>query len=215
MSKKQRVGQLAADDLKDVVLAALQPHGLTLEEIMALPVVVAEINVCYGDLEPKTMKKAKHLIKNFLLCGLDERIQREDSRFAANPGGADGRKSVTRDSVARVTCLTTGRSCLVKDVLRLGRLMFGKSGNDGFHAALLQNGGRGNVFKSYTADLTEGVGLSPEAALTFLNGDAEETVVEEQQEMDVEEDQETDVEEEEAAPGDLIMDLDEIEDIRE
>jgi hypothetical protein len=173
MSKKQRVGQLAADDLKDAVLAALQPHGMTLEEIMALPVVVAEIQNCYGDLEPKTMKKAKHMIQNFLLCGLDERIKREDSRFAANPGGADGRKSVTRDSVARVTCRVTGRSCLVKDVLRLGRLMYGQLGNDGFHAALLQNNGRGNVFKNYTADLVEGVGLTPEAAVAFLQTDEE------------------------------------------
>ena len=206
MSKKQRVGQLAADDLKGVVLAALQPQGQTLAEIMALPVVVAEINVCYGNLEPKTLKKAKHLIKNFLLCGLDQRIQREDSRFAANPGGADGRKSVTRDSVARITCISTGRSCLVQDVLRMGRLMFGTHGANGFHAALLQNSGRGNVFKTYTADLTDGVGLSPESALAFLNGDAEETDVEE-------EPQETDVEEE-AAPVELI-DLNEIEDIRE
>jgi hypothetical protein len=199
--KKQRVGQIAADDLKDAVLAALQPHGLLLAEIMALPAVVAEINACYGDLDPKTMKKAKHVIQNFLLCGLDERIKREDSRFAANPGGADGRKSVTRDSVARVTCLQTGRSCLVKDVLRLGRIMYGQLGNDGFHAALLQNNGRGNVFKTYTADLAEGVGLTPEAAFAFLQGAEMEHV-----------DEGTDIEEPETEEETIVYEL---EDVRE
>ncbi len=173
-AKRTRVGQLELDELKRDVLKILPVvGGLTLNQIVAHPLIVENVERIYGSVD----RKAFTVIKNFLLCGLDSRFILENGQYKSNPGGVDGRKSISKRTTVRVHCIETGKTCIVTDAQFLAELMYGNKGRSGAHAALMQNGGKRDVYKGFTWNVVapnDSPILTAEAAHAFFAGNVVE-----------------------------------------